>query len=171
MVETDMRKRQNYEYYKKLQESRGEHSYVYSEKEYPRGFTMPDKKIVDNRYSSSLPRFTQKHFLLLLSIIIVVLIFSDITKKDNSYLTGTVFGIILILLSIPFFYLMNKSYYLSLIYIIAVSILGSMGYGWGLMGALINLNPFTKAEKNPKSNNIKNPKSNNIKNPKSNIKI
>ena len=88
---------------------------------------------------------------------------SDITKKDNSYLTGTIFGIILILLSIPFFYLMNKSYYLTLIYIISVSILGSMGYGWGLVGALINLNPLTKAEKNPKSNNIKNIKSNNIK--------
>ena len=73
--------KENYEYYKELQEARGNFNYVYNKKEYPHGFTSEDKKVVDNRYSPSNPRFTKKHFLLILSTVILVLIFSQILRK------------------------------------------------------------------------------------------
>ena len=43
--------RQNYEYYKKILESSKTKVREYKEKDYPRNFTMNDKKIVDKRYA------------------------------------------------------------------------------------------------------------------------
>ena len=139
--------RENLEYYKKLQQSRGDHSYEYKEKQYPRGFTMPDKKVVDSRYAPSLPRLTQKHVLLFISYIIVLLIFSHIYRQNRAYTTFIGFLLVLYLLAVPVFYLMQKKYYVSIMYIIVVTIFGTMGYGWGLLGILVSLNPLKPKEK------------------------
>jgi hypothetical protein len=136
--------KQNYEYYKELQEARGDFNYVYNKKEYPRGFTSQDKKVVDKRYSPSNPRFTNKHFMLFLSTVILVLIFSQILRKNKGYFAYSSFAVVLFLLSIPYFYTMKVSYYSILAYVIIIIILGNMGYGWGLFGVIINLNPLKK---------------------------
>ena len=52
--------KENYEYYKELQEARGNFNYVYNKKEYPRGFTSQDKKVVDKRYAPSNQGIYQK---------------------------------------------------------------------------------------------------------------
>lgn len=149
--------KQNYEYYKELQEARGNFNYVYNKKEYPRGFTSQDKKVVDNRYSPSNPRFTKKQFLLILSTVILVLIFSQILRKNKGYFAYSSFAAVLFLLSIPYFYTMKVSYYSILAYVIILIILGNMGYGWGLFGVMINLNPL---KKKPKTNTQTPPKIN-----------
>ena len=150
--------KQNYEYYKELQETRGDFNYVYNKKEYPRGFTSQDKKVVDKRYSPSNPRFTKKHFLLILSTVILVLIFSQILRKNKGYFAYSSFAVVLFLLSIPYFYTMKVSYYSILAYVIILIILGNMGYGWGLFGVMINLNPL---KKKPKKNIQTQPQVNN----------
>jgi hypothetical protein len=147
--------RENLEYYKKLQQSRGDHSYEYKEKQYPRGFTMPDKKVVDSRYSPSLPRLTQKHVLLFISYIIILLIFSHIYRQNRAFTTFIGFITVLYLLSIPVFYLVKKQYYFFLIYLISIIIFGTMGYGWGLIGILISLNPLKPKKPLIKNNVVK----------------
>ena len=42
---------------------------------------------------------------------------------------------------------MKVSYYSILAYVIILIILGNMGYGWGLFGVMINLNPLKKRPK------------------------
>ena len=146
-------KRKNLEYYKRLQKTRGDHAYEYTEKQYPRGFTMPDKKVADSRYAPSLPRLTQKHVLLFISYIIVLLIFSHIYRQNRSYTTFIGFITILYLLSIPVFYLVKKKYYFFLLYLISLIIFGTLGYGWGFLGVLISLNPL-KPKKSVIKNNV-----------------
>ena len=143
----DTVKLKNYNYYKKLQEARGNFNYTYGKKEYPRGFTSHDKKIVDGRYSPARPIFTKKQFLLLLSLVILVLIFSQILRKNKGYFAYSSFLVVLFLLAIPFFYMMKASYYSILAYIVIIIILGNMGYGWGLFSVMINLNPLKKKPK------------------------
>ena len=128
-----MSERANYDYYKRLQQSRGDYSFVYNKKEYPRGFTKQDKEIVDKRYSPSNPRITKKQFLLFLSTMILVLIFSQILRKNRGFMAYLSFGIVLFLLFIPFLYLMKKSYYSILAYVVVIITLGNMGYGWGIL--------------------------------------
>ena len=165
-------KRENLEYYKKLQLTRGDHAYEYEEKQYPRGLTMADKKVVDSRYASSLPRITRKHVLLFISYIIVLLIYSNIYRKNRSYTTLVCFLIVLFLLSIPVFYLMQKKYYGFLMYIIVITIFGTMGYGWGLLGILTSLNPLKpNPNPNPKINSNPNPNPKINSNPNPNPKI
>ena len=139
--------KQNYEYYKELQEARGNFNYVYNKKEYPRGFTSQDKKVVDYRYSPSNPRFTKKQFLLILSTVILVLIFSQILRKNRGFTAYLSFGTIIFLLSIPFFYTMKKTFYTIIAYVTVLIILGNMGYGWGILGVMVNLNPLKKKPK------------------------
>lgn len=143
-IKKDTVKLKNYNYYKKLQEARGNYNYTYGKKEYPRGFTSHDKKIVDGRYSPSNIRITKKHILLLLSTIILVLIFSQILRKNKGYFAYSSFLVVLFLLGIPFFYMMKASYYSILAYVIIIIILGNMGYGWGLFSVMLNLNPLKK---------------------------
>tara|TARA_B100000676_G_C17828195_1_gene706374 strand:+ start:222 stop:752 length:531 start_codon:yes stop_codon:yes gene_type:complete len=145
----DTVKLKNYNYYKKLQEARGNFNYTYGKKEYPRGFTSHDKKIVDGRYSPARPIFTKKQFLLLLSLVILVLIFSQILRKNKGYFAYSSFLVVLFLLAIPFFYMMKASYYSILAYVIIIIILGNMGYGWGLFSVILNLNPLKKKPKTP----------------------
>ena len=146
-IKKDTVKLKNYNYYKKLQEARGNFNYTYGKKEYPRGFTSHDKKIVDGRYSPSNIRITKKHILLLLSTVILVLIFSQIVRKNKGYFAYSSFLVVLFLLAIPFFYMMKASYYSILAYIVIIIILGNMGYGWGLFSVMINLNPLKKKPK------------------------
>ena len=145
--------RQNYEYYKKILESSKTKVREYKEKDYPRNFTMNDKKIVDKRYASSLPRITRKAALLFICFMILILIFSHIYRLNRAFITLISFSILFVLLSIPFFYLMKKSYYSSLIYLVLIVIFGTMGYGWGVLGVLVNLNPL-KPKKPAVKNNI-----------------
>lgn len=147
--------RENLEYYKRLQKTRGDHSYEYKEKQYPRGFTMPDKKVADSRYSPSLPRLTQKHVLLFISYMIILLIFSHIYRQNRAYTTFIGFLLVLFLLSVPVFYLMQKKYYVFMMYIIVVTIFGTLGYGWGLLGVLVSLNPLKPKKKTIPTNNSK----------------
>lgn len=144
--------RENMEYYKKLQTSRKDHLYEYTEKDYPKGFTMADKKVVDSRYATSLPRITKKAVLLFICYMILILIFSHIYKLNRAFITLISFTIVFILLSIPFFYLMKKNYYSMLMYIIVIIIFGTMGYGWGFFGVLVNLNPLKPKKPNVKNN-------------------
>lgn len=148
-IEKDTVKLDNYNYYKKLQEARGNFNYTYGKKEYPRGFTSHDKKIADGRYSPARPIFTKKQFLLLLSLVILVLIFSQILRKKKGYFAYTSFIVVLFLVFIPFFYVMKVSYYSILAYVIIIIILGNMGYGWGLFSVMLNLNPLKKKPKTP----------------------
>ena len=160
--DTNAGKRKNLQYYFNLQKSRGDHIYEYEEKDYPRGFTIPDKKIAESRYSPSLPRITQKEVLLFICYMICLLIFSQIYRQNRSYITLISFIIVIFMLSIPVFYLMMKNYYVFLMYIISILIFGSMGYGWGLLGVLMNLNPL-KPKTQKKNNLLANNKSLNIK--------
>ena len=41
-----MSERKNYDYYKRLQQIRGDYNFVYNKKEYPRGFTRQDKSLL-----------------------------------------------------------------------------------------------------------------------------
>ena len=44
---------------------------------------------------------------------------------------------------------MKRVYYFILLYIILFSILGGLGYGWGILGVILTINPFKK--KKPKN--------------------
>ena len=131
----------------------------YTKKEYPRCFTIPDKKIVDGRITTGTYKLTGKIFMLLVSIIILTLIFARINKDNNSFTTFILIITNVFLIFIPLFYTMKVAYYKSLIYITTIIIFGTMGYGWGLFSILINLNPTRKKPlikaNSYKANNIK----------------
>ena len=55
------------------------------------------------------------------------------------------------MITIPLFYTMKKIYYVLLLYTIIIVILGTLGYGWGVVGVIVNLNPLKK-----KTNEMKN---------------
>ena len=118
----------------------------YNKKDYPDNLSMNDKKIVDSKQSRRLPKINKKIILLLFCIIILTLIFSRINNDNRSYTVGLTIAIISILIIIPFFYLMKADYYFIVGYIIIISIIGSMGYGWGIISVMININPLTNIE-------------------------
>ena len=130
-----------------IQRTRGDNTAEYRDKQYPRGFTMNDKKIADSRYSGRLPLLTRKIIILFFSIIILLLMFAKINNINKTYTTGFFTIVLFFLMMIPIFYDVKKFYYVVLLYIIILTLLGTMGYGWGILGVIINLNPLK-----PKSN-------------------
>jgi len=140
----------NYNKYKEMVQSRKGEEIEYIEKEYPIGFTIPDKKIVDGRKANRTYKITGKIFMLFVCIIILTLIFSRINKDNKSFTTIFLISIIGFMVTIPLFYTMKVSYYEYLIYFTTIVIFGTMGYGWGLFNVLINLNP---TKKKPLKNN------------------
>jgi 4-amino-4-deoxy-L-arabinose transferase-like glycosyltransferase len=146
----------NLERYQLIQSSRYATEADYENKQYPKRFTMPDKKKVDSRYSGRIPLVTRKIILLFVCILILLLIFAKLNNDKKSYTLGFFTALLFILITIPFFFTMKKIYYILLLYFIVIVILGSMGYGWGLLGLIVNLNPI-KAKPNEMKNSVGSP--------------
>ena len=142
---------QNLKRYQLIQSSRYATEADYENKQYPRRFTMPDKKIVDSRYSGRIPLLTRKIIILFFCMMILLLILGKINNDNKSYTTAFFTAVIFFMIVIPFFYTMKKVYYLILLYTIIIVILGTLGYGWGIFGVVVNLNPLKK-----KPNEMKN---------------
>ena len=143
--------KKNLERYQLIQSSRYATEADYENKQYPRRFTMPDKKIVDSRYSGRIPLLTRKIIILFVCILILLLIFAKINNENKSYTTAFFTVLIFFMITIPLFYTMKKIYYVLLLYTIIIVILGTLGYGWGVVGVIVNLNPLKK-----KPNEMKN---------------
>ena len=137
-----MSTRDSLEKYFHIQKSRSNVNDTYSKKKYPRGFTMEDKRIVNSRYSPNFERLDKKKILIIITIILATLMFSRISNTNKSYSTGVLILIVGFLLIIPLFYMMKVEYYQILIYIIIIVIFGTLGYGWGIVSVIINLNPL-----------------------------
>ena len=141
---------ENYKKYEKIQKIQQGEQIIYNKKQYPRNTTLRDRKIIDSRHSKRLPLLTRKIFILGMSIILVLLIFSKMYNDNRSFLILYNSIFVFILLFIPVFYTMKKVYYFILLYIILFSILGGLGYGWGIFGLILTINPFKKkTPKNP----------------------
>ena len=135
----------------KIQNSLGENNTEYTDKQYPGGFTMNDKKIVDSRYSGRIPLLTRRIFLLSFSMLLLFLMFAKINNENKTYTTGFFTSLVLIFMTIPLFYEVKKVYYVIILYAIVLILLGTMGYGWGILGVIVNLNPL-KPKKNSNEN-------------------
>lgn len=144
----------NLERYRKIQASRDFKKVDYNDKQYPKKFTMEEKRIVDSRYSGRIPLLTRKILILFLSSMILLLMFSKINNDNKSYVTAFFTMVTFFLILVPFFFTMKKVYYLLLLYFIVLVVLGSLGYGWGLVGVLVNLNPLKKKTPNEKKNSV-----------------
>lgn len=144
----------NLERYIKIQGSRDSKEVNYNNKQYPKKFTMGDRRIVDSRYSGRIPLLTRKILILFICSIILLLMFSKLNNDNKSYVTAFFTMVTFFLILIPFFFTMKKVYYLLLLYFIILVVLGSLGYGWGLVGVLVNLNPLKKKNPNEKKNSV-----------------
>ena len=144
----------NLERYRKIQGSRDSMEIDYTNKQYPKKFTMSDRRIADSRYSGRIPLLTRKILILFLCSMILLLMFSKINNDNKSYLTAFFTMVIFFLILIPFFFTMKKVYYLLLLYFIVLVTLGSLGYGWGLLGVLVSLNPLKKKTPIEKKNSV-----------------
>ena len=144
----------NLERYRKIQASRDFKEVDYNDKQYPKKFTMEERRIVDSRYSGRIPLLTRKILILFLSSMILLLMFSKINNDNKSYVTAFFTMVTFFLILVPFFFTMKKVYYLLLLYFIVLVVLGSLGYGWGLVGVLVNLNPLKKKTPNEKKNSV-----------------
>lgn len=117
---------------------------------YPRNpkFSMNNKKVIKSRYSPVTSKITRKIIMLFICSMILTLMMAQLNKDRDSYFVTT--GIILIagFMVVPFFYVMVKSYYIYILYFIIITILGMLGYGWGLFSVLINITPGIKATEN-----------------------
>lgn len=147
----------NLERYKKIQASKSFEEIDYNDKQYPNKFTMDDKKIVDSRYSGRIPLLTRKIIILFLCSLILLLMYAKINNDNKSYTVAFFTLFIFFLMMVPFFYTMKKIYYVILMYIIVVVTLGTLGYGWGFFGVLVNLNPLKKKKPTEKKNSVVNP--------------
>ena len=114
---------------------------------------MKDKRIVDSRYSPRIPKLTRKVFMLFVCIVLLTLMFSKVNNENRSYTTGFFTILICFLVTLPIFYTMKVSFYTLLLYIIIIVLLGSLGYGWGIIGVVMNLDPLGLKKK--KSNEKK----------------
>lgn len=141
----------NLETFLKIQNTKRENNTEYNNKQYPRGFTMNDKKIVDSRYSGRIPLLTRRILLLSFSILLLFLMFAKINNENKTYTTGFFTSLVLMFMTIPLFYEVKKVYYVIILYAIVIILLGTMGYGWGIFGVIINLNPL-KPKKNSNEN-------------------
>ena len=144
----------NLERYRIIQGSRDLKEVDYNNKQYPKKFTMEIRRIVDSRYSGRIPLLTRKILTLFLCSMILLLMFSKINNENKSYVTAFFTMVIFFLIIIPFFFTMKKVYYLLLLYFIVLVTLGSLGYGWGLIGVLVNLNPLKKKNPIEKKNSV-----------------
>ena len=137
-----MSTRDSLEKYFQIQRSKSTVNDTYDKKDYPKGFTMEDKRIANSRYSPNFERLDKKKILIIISILLATLMFSRISNTNKSYSTGVLILIVGFLLIIPLFYMMKVEFYQILIYIIIIVIFGTMGYGWGIVSVIINLNPL-----------------------------
>lgn len=128
--------------YFKVQGSKSNNEYIYTKKKYPRNFTREDKRIANSRYSRRQALITRKEILLMVCSLLLFLMFAKIGNENNSYTTAFFTSLVMFLVMIPFFYTMKKVYYVILIYAIILVLLGCLGYGWGIIGVIVNLNPL-----------------------------
>ena len=128
--------------YFKVQGTKNDNQYVYSTKKYPRNFTKEDKRIANSRYSRRQALITRKEIILMFCSLLLFLMFAKIGNENNSYTTAFFTSLVMFLVMIPFFYTMKKVYYVILLYAIILVLLGCLGYGWGIVGVVIKINPL-----------------------------
>lgn len=139
--------RKNYDNYKKIQRFEKSEEIIYDNKQYPRNVTMQDKRIIDSRHSKRLPLLTRKIMILFFCTILVLLMFAKINNENRTYLTFFFTIVVMILMIIPIFNTMKKNYYMILLYIIVLGMLGCLGYGWGIFSVILTLNPLKEKKK------------------------
>ena len=72
---------------------------------------------------------------------------AKINNENKTYTTGFFTSVVLIFMTIPLFYEVKKVYYVIILYAIVLILLGTMGYGWGILGVIINMNPLKPKKK------------------------
>lgn len=137
-----MNTRDSLENYIKIQKSRTSENQIYNKKNYPKGFTMEDKRIANSRYSPNFERLDKKKILIIISLMLATLMFARILNTNKTMTTSILLLMVGFLMIIPLFYMMKSDYYMILVYIIILVIFGTTGYGWGLVSVIINLNPL-----------------------------
>lgn len=130
--------------YFKVQGTKSNNEYVYSSKKYPHNFTQEDKRVANSRYSRRQALIGRKEIILMFCSLLLFLMFAKIGNDNNSYTNSFFTTLVMFMIMVPFFYTMKKIYYVILLYIIVIVLLGSLGYGWGILGVMINLNPLKK---------------------------
>ena len=118
------------EKYRKLYRTRQEKREIYEENEYDRRMTPRDKKIAKSRFTFRGNRLQEKHYMLMVIMFFVLLIFIDTSfpYKSNFLIAG--YGLIFMLLYLAFFYNVTKKYYWIVITLFLVLYLTTKNYSF-----------------------------------------
>lgn len=130
---------------------------TYNEKHYgTRQLASNDKRKVESRRTRKGPYFNKKYFLLTICFIIFFSIYGQTNYDNNSYTTAICYCFLLFMLFILIFHEVKSDYYFILIYAFIIIMLGTMGYGWLIIGMISNSSFIKKYRGDGKNNKLNN---------------